>query len=50
MNESIKGCNWRNFEIIYKHERLIKNSNGQETKQGEPKESRNHHAGHHWAF
>ena len=43
MNESIKGCYWRNFEIIYKHEGLLEDSKGygQETKQREPKESRN---------
>ena len=50
MNESIKGCYWRNFERIYKYKGLIKDSSGQETKQGEPKESRNHHAGHHSTF
>ena len=49
MNESIKGCYWRNFERIYKHEGLLKDSKwyGQETKQEEPKESINHHTGQH---
>ena len=49
MNESIKGFYWRNFERIYKHEGLLKYSKryGQETKQGEPKELRNHHTGQH---
>ena len=26
MNESVKGCYWRNFERIYKHEGLMKAS------------------------
>ena len=26
MNESIKGCYWKNFERIYKHEELMKDS------------------------
>ena len=37
------------FERIYKNEGLLKDSKlyGQETKQGEPKESRNHYTGQH---